>query len=320
MNFSYPWFLYTPLLYIAIWFATRKGRTIPAEFSSISPLAALPRSLRTRIREPLLCILSILCVTALSIAAARPHRVSLLEDADRRRNIMLVLDISVSMEEQDFSTGFGRDTRMNGVKSVVAEYVRSRSQDRIGLVVFGSKAALQSPLTSDTALVEQLVNLLKEGKLGDGTAIGDGLGVALKRLKDVEAKTKAIILMTDGVNNSGQVNPIKAAHVAKELHIPIHTIGIGSPPSLFGGPMLGNHFDEDLLREVAAITGGTYFNAGSTDGFKEVYAQIENLTASEDQSATKQKVDELFLPFALAGIAVYLLILLLRATYFLKVC
>ena len=319
MTFAYPWFLLTPLLYAGLWFLTRRTRSTPADFSSVAPLRGLPRSLRTRLREPILFLLSVAAVGALSIAAARPHRIAILEDADQRRNIMLVLDVSRSMAERDFSTGLGYDTRMNGVKSVVAEYVRSRSQDRIGLVVFGSKAALQSPLTADIGLVEQIVMILREGRLGDGTAIGDGLGVALKRLKDVEAKTKAIILMTDGVNNSGQVNPIKAAHVAKELGIPIHTIGIGSPPER-GTSSPGNHFDEDLLREVASITGGTYFNAESTAGFKAVYAQIEQLTASEDQSATKQKIDELFVPWATAGVLLYLVVVALRTTYLLKVC
>jgi Ca-activated chloride channel family protein len=212
---------------------------------------------------------------------------------------------------------------------VVAEYVRNRTQDRVGLVVFGNTAYLQSPLTNDTALVEELVNNIRPGMAGDGTAIGDGLGLALKRLKEIEGSTKAIILMTDGVNNAGQVSPLKAAQVAHDLGIQIHTIGIGAGAAPLGDQLFGGlvgipggplaEFDEATLKEIARLTNGVYFNARSLEGFKDVYKEIEKLTQSEEKEPARTAVDELYLPFAVSGLVCYLLLLLLASTAFLKV-
>jgi Ca-activated chloride channel family protein len=245
------------------------------------------------------------------------------------RNIVLVVDASNSMSARDFPTSLGQTTRMEGLKATVAEYVRTRSGDRIALVVFGNTAYLQSPLTSDTNLVEELVKSIQPRMAGDGTAIGDGLGLALKRLREVKAGTKAIILMTDGVNTAGQVSPIKAAHIAKDLGIQIHTIGIGtgSSPLLnqpLGG-MLGAplgpmaDFDEKTLKEIATMTGGSYFNASSQEGIREVYREIEKLTETEVEQPDKTVVEELFAPFVLLALGTYLLGTVLGATYFMKV-
>jgi Ca-activated chloride channel family protein len=218
---------------------------------------------------------------------------------------------------------------MEGLKATVAEYVRSRSRDRIALVVFGNTAYLQSPLTSDTHLVEELVRSIQPRMAGDGTAIGDGLGLALKRLREVKDGTKAIILMTDGVNTAGQISPIKAAHVAKDLGIQIHTIGIGTgaAPILnqpLGG-MLGApigpmaDFDEKTLKEIATMTGGSYFNASSQEGIREVYQEIEKLTETEQEQPDRTVVEELYAPFVALALLAYLLGLLLSASVFMKV-
>jgi Ca-activated chloride channel family protein len=242
---------------------------------------------------------------------------------------MLVIDTSNSMSAEDFPSGFGATSRMAGVKTVVSEYVRSRHGDRVGLIVFGNTSYLQSPLTSDMALVEGLVEMLQPRMAGDGTAIGDGLGLALKRLRDVEASSKAIILITDGVNTAGQVSPLKAAQIARKLGVQVHTIGIGSGQAPIGGPgvagLLGGQpmqmadFDEATLKEVARITGGVYFNATSLEGFKEVYRQIDKLSETEQRQPQRPIVDELFAPFAVAGLLAILLSLTLHATYFRKV-
>jgi Ca-activated chloride channel family protein len=262
----------------------------------------------------------------ITIAAARPQVVSIVEQPKLARNIMLVIDTSNSMSGEDFPTKLGATSRMEGVKTVVAEYVRSRRGDRVGLVVFGNTSYLQSPLTSDTLLVEKLVAQLQPRMAGDGTAIGDGLGLALKRLRDVEGKSKAIILMTDGVNTAGQVSPLKAAQIAKEFGIQIHTIGIGTGDVVLGqgtfGGLLGQaqgptaEFDEATLKEIAKLTGGVYFNATSLERFQDVYREIDDLEQTESQQPEKPIIHELFAPWACAGLLSLLLSMVLQTSIF----
>ena len=328
MTFAYPYLLLAPLVYIALrWF--RAPRQESASFPSVAFLSSLPRSLRQRARAPVVSLLSLATVIALSLAAARPQKVTVVDQDRSGRNIVLVIDTSNSMSARDFPTSFGFTSRMEGVKTVVAEYVRARSQDRIGLVVFGNTSYLQSPLTTDTALVEELVKYLFPRMAGDGTAIGDGLGLALKRLRDVKEGTKAIILMTDGVNTAGQVSPLKAAQVAKEMGVQIHTIGIGTGAAPLGNQPLGGilglpvgpmaEIDENTLRTIADTTGGAYFNASNLEDFKEVYRKIEQLTKTEEEQPAKTIVDELYPPFAGVAIACYLMLVALTSTYLSKV-
>ena len=328
MTFAYPWFLAAPLLYLLIRRLSQTPKSTVL-FPSASFLSSLPKSAKQKLREPVLNTLMFISVVALSVAAARPQKIMVVEQEHSSRNTVLVVDASNSMSARDFPTSLGQTSRMEGLKATVAEYVRSRSKDRIALVVFGNTAYLQSPLTSDTTLVEELVKSIQPRMAGDGTAIGDGLGLALKRLREVKDGTKAIILMTDGVNTAGQVSPIKAAHVAKDLGIQIHPIGIGTgaAPLLqqpLGG-MLGApvgpmaEFDEKTLKEIATLTGGAYFNASSQEGIQQVYKEIEKLTETEEEQPDKTIVEELFAPFVIAAMVAYLLGLLLAATYFLKV-
>lgn len=330
MTFAYPWLLATPLLYLLLTLASRR-QSGAAPFSSAILLKQLPSSLRLKLRAPVLWTLMLGAVVFLSIAAARPQKITLLEQPLKGRNIMLVVDASRSMLAQDFPMSFGHASRMDGVRTVVSEYVRNRHHDRVGLIVFGQAAYLQSPLTSDTSLVDELVQGIRPGMAGDGTAIGDGMGLALKRLKEVEEGSKAIILMTDGVNNAGQVSPLKAAQVAKDLGIQVHTIGIGAGTApivdprrlsgMLGGIGIGNmaEFDEATLKQIAEITKGVYFNASSLEGFKEVYRQIEKLTEIDVDQPDRNVVEELFWRYALAGALCYLLALMLSVTLFMKV-
>jgi Ca-activated chloride channel family protein len=329
MTFAFPYALILPAVYLI----ARLFRRRSAERSVGSPSAAflrsLPVSTRLKLRKPTLALLEVLTVCSLALAAARPQRVTLIEQSNLARNIMLVIDASNSMSAEDFPSRFGTTSRMEGVKTVVGEYVRSRLGDRVGLIVFGNTSYLQSPLTSDMSLVEGLVELLQPRMAGDGTAIGDGLGLALKRLREVEASSKAIILITDGVNTAGQVSPLKAAQIAKELGVQVHTIGIGSGQAPIGGQGIAGifagqaaqmaDFDETTLKEVARLTGGVYFNATSLEGFKEVYRQIDELSETEQKQPEKPLVEELFAPCALVGLMAILLSLLLNATYFRKV-
>jgi len=329
MSFAFPAFLVAPLVYIFFRLLARKNQTESVAAPSIGILRDVPRSLRLRLRSPTLRTLEALTILLLTVAAARPQRVTIVEQPKLARNIMLVIDASNSMSGEDFPTKLGLTSRMEGVKTVVAEYVRSRHGDRVGLVVFGNTSYLQSPLTSDTLLVEKLVEQLQPRMAGDGTAIGDGLGLALKRLRGVEGKSKAIILMTDGVNTAGQVSPLKAAQIAQEFDIQIHTIGIGSGSIALGqgpfGSLLGGRagptaeFDESTLKEIARLTGGVYFNASSLEGFQEVYRQIDALAQTEGSQPERPIVHELFTPWAVAGLISLALSLLLQSTIFRRI-
>lgn len=326
MSFALPAAFVAPLLYLLFRFRAHKGHAESVAAPSSSMLRALPVSTRLRLRTPILLLLEAITIASLTMAAARPQRVTIVEQPRLARNIMLVVDTSNSMSGEDFPTKLGSTSRMEGVKTVVAEYVRSRRGDRVGLVVFGNTSYLQSPLTSDTQLVETLVGQLQPRMAGDGTAIGDGLGLALKRLKDVEGRSKAIILMTDGVNTAGQVSPLKAAQIAREFGIQIHTIGIGTGSVSLAqgalGGLLGGRagpvadFDEATLKEIAQLTGGVYFNATSLEGFKEVYRQIDALDQTEQQQPEKPIIHELFAPWALAGLLALSLSLILQQSIF----
>lgn len=329
MTFAFPYALILPAVYLIARLFRRQSAERSVGSPSASFLRSLPVSTRLKLRKPTLALLEFIAVCSLALAAARPQRVTLIEQSNLARNIMLVIDASNSMSAEDFPSRFGTTSRMEGVKTVVGEYVRSRQGDRVGLIVFGNTSYLQSPLTSDMSLVEGLVELLQPRMAGDGTAIGDGLGLALKRLREVEASSKAIILITDGVNTAGQVSPLKAAQIAKDLGVQVHTIGIGSGQAPIGGQGIAGifagqaaqmaDFDETTLKEVARLTGGVYFNATSLEGFKEVYRQIDELSETEQKQPEKPLVEELFAPCALVGLIALLLSLLLNATYFRKV-
>jgi len=328
MTFAYPFLLAAPLIVVALLIITRTTRrqTIPAPSASF--LQSLPMSLKQRIRTPLMLALLLATSAFLAVAAARPQRISVIESKIHGRNIMLVVDVSRSMAERDFPAGITFISRLDGLKTVVSEYVKDRSQDRIGLVVFGQAAFLQSPLTTDTSIVEQFVKTLWPRMAGDGTAIGDGLGLALKRLRKTTEGSRAIILMTDGVNTAGQVSPLKAAQVAKELGVQIHTIGIGGG-DLSSAAGLGDifslgagrhsEFDDDTLKKIASLTGGVYFNASSLADFQAVYQQLEKLTTTESDQPAMRHIDELFFPWALAGLTSFALLVLLNFSLLMRV-
>lgn len=327
MSFAYPLLLLVPLIYAAYRAIDRTPKP-SASFPSFAILKRLPLGRRAKLRSPVLNGLSILTVTLFSLAAARPQRVTVIEQPAKARNIMLVLDVSKSMASPDFPASFGYTTRMEGAKQVVSEFIKSRSGDRLGLTIFGGHAYLQSPLTLDHNIIDELVGSIDAGMAGNGTAIGEGLGVALKRLKEIDSDSKAIILMTDGANNAGDVSPVKAAKVARDLGIKIHTIGIGSNGDPSGGSIIGGiltmgvqmaEYDEATLKEIADTTGGVYFNANSLSGLKDVYEQIGKLTEQE-QSAPKRKiVHELFYYFSASGLAAFIVWCLLAFGAFLKV-
>lgn len=305
----------------------RRRSSRSALFPSLYFLAPARLTWRARLRVPILSALASTSLICLIIAAARPQRVSVLDDDSQARNLILSLDLSKSMLTRDFVVGSTRIARMQGVKAVVRDFLAKRLDDRIGIVVFGSQAFLQAPLTRDHALLEQLVGALDVGLAGDGTAIGDGLGLAIKRIRDLPAASRAVILLTDGVSNAGQINPIQAAKVARDLGVKVYTIGIGSNETVsesIGGFIPRTlqrpaEFDEKTLREIADLTHAKYFSASDSDALQKIYAEIDLLETSAKTEHHKLHVEELFASWATAGLAVLALTILLGRTIFLRV-
>ncbi len=323
MTFAYPYLLAAPVVMLVLALFERSQRlAVPCADGDL--LKAVAPSLKLRFRRPILLSLLSLFLILLSIAAARPQKITVVQDEFEGRDLMLVLDVSGSMKERDFEHSGSYMNRLQAVKLVVSEFIQNRVGDRIGVVAFGTSAFLQSPLTTDHALLVELVNLLQVGVVGEGTAIGDGLGVALKRLRELPGNTKAIILLTDGANNSGTVLPLQAAKVASDLGIKIHSIGIGSDQATapsFGSIFMGRppEYDEETLKEISKLSSGVYFHATSFEGLRAVYDEIDKLEQREDVSPSKQIVEEQFYPFAAGALLCFIAYWTLVSSFFMKV-
>jgi Ca-activated chloride channel family protein len=320
MSFLYPWILLSPLL---IWisyrlFSKKRNRLT---FPSIGLLKGVPTSLRLKLRKPVIYTLTILTVLLLALAGARPQQISSEEMPEEAHDLMLVIDLSGSMREEDYRAGFSLLNRLEAVKLVLQEFIAARTSDRIGVAAFGTSAFLQSPLTRDHKLVSELLELLEIGMAGEGTAIGDGLGVALKGFRDIQGESKAIILLTDGSNNSGKVSPIQAASVAAKLGIKIHAIGMGAPVDNRRGSMFGQtgEYDEATLKEIAAKTGGVFFNATDLKDLKKVYAEIDALEKRETEEPARIVLKEFLPDLSATALVTALLLITLNLTIFLKI-
>ncbi len=222
-------------------------------------------------------------------------------------NIMLALDISGSMDLSDMLLNGRPSTRLAVVKRAAEQFVQNRAGDRIGLILFGSRAYLQTPLTYDRHNVLQRLNDATVGLAGNTTSIGDALGLAVKRLQSVPAKGRMIILLTDGVNNSGILPPLKAAELASADGIKVYTIGLGAEPEqhLMGGMLLNMNvtadLDEDTLKEVASMTGGRYFRATDIQSLQTIYQLINKMeTISQEQPTVRPQHDYYPWPLAIA--------------------
>lgn len=323
MTLLYPYLLAAPLLFL-LGFIPERKKSSSVLHPQTSILHGITPSWKLRFRKPSLLILSAMSLVLLALAAARPQEITTLLPPTESRNIILTLDLSGSMGQRDFQTGFGRSSRLEAVKSVVMEFIKARPKDKIGIVIFGTQALLQAPLTLDHDLLVEMVKRLQVGLAGEDTAIGDGLGLSLKRIKDIEGSSKAVILLTDGANHAGEVNPLKAAQIAKDLGVKVHTIGIGSrEPFRGGGPFSLQpaqvEFDEETLKRIAEITTGTYFNANTLEGLKQVYSEIDKLETSKGDDITQRIANEKMPIFSGAALLCYLILLILGRSVFLKV-
>jgi Ca-activated chloride channel family protein len=275
---------------------------------------------RARLRGTL-PYLRLLALAALIIALARPQ-LQLQEEEIKAEgiDIVLAIDLSSSMLAQDFEPN-----RLAVSKQVAQNFVDNRPYDRIGIVVFAGEAFTQSPLTTDKDVIKQFLANLEAGNLQDGTAIGSGLSTAVNRLKDSEAESKVIILLTDGVNNFGYHSPETAAQLAETFGIRVYTIGVGStgealtPVSrrsdgqyIFGFAKV--EIDEALLRSIAELTQGRYFRATSAEELQQIYGYIDELETTEIETTVIKRESEEFHPFLLFGLVLLVAEMLLRYT------
>jgi Ca-activated chloride channel family protein len=320
--FLHPEFFLLLLLLPALgyYYLNRRSKHYPTlRMSSLESVKNMA-SWRGRLRG-ILPLFRLLALIALIIAMARPQEVMTEEEVEADGiDIMLVVDLSSSMLAQDF-----KPNRLDVSKEVAATFIDKRKYDRIGLAVFAGEAFTQCPLTVDHEVLKAFLSEIECGILEDGTAIGMGLATAVRHLESSEAKSKIVILLTDGVNNSGYINPEMAAQIAKELSVKVYTIGVGStgdaltPISrrsdgryIFGRARV--EIDEPLLERIAEQTNGEYFRATSEESLQRIYDQIDQLEKSKIDVSVIKRYNEAFHPFVLAALVLLLLEALLRYT------
>jgi Ca-activated chloride channel family protein len=253
------------------------------------------------LRKPVLAALAALAWSLLLLAAARPQWIGEIEALPvTGRDLLLAVDISGSMDTQDMLLGGKAVNRLAVVKKVAGEFIQRRRGDRVGLVLFGSRAYLQTPLTFDTETTAILLDEAEIGLAGRETAIGDAIGLAVKRLRDDAASERVLILLTDGANTSGEVQPLQATEFAAREGMTIYTVGVGADEMMvqdFFGSRLVNpsaDLDEDTLKAIAERTGGAYFRARDTEALERIYAQLDELEPVESDQESIRPVDELF--------------------------
>ena len=323
LNPEFLWLLILiPLL--AIWhFFMRKKDVAALTIPSVKGFKA-NASILSKIK-PILYLLRLLALAAIIVALARPRNVSVSKRTKTNKgiDIVMAIDVSASMLARDL-----KPNRLEALKKVAVDFVDRRPNDRIGIVVYAGESFTQTPITSDKSIVKRTISELKWGQLEGGTAIGMGLGSGVNRLKESKAKSKVIILLTDGVNNSGNIDPRTATELAKELGIKVYTIGIGTngmadfPWSK--NPRTGQlnfrkqqvEIDEKLLEEIASETNGKYFRATDNTSLKEIYDEIDKLEKTKIEEFKYYNYQEMYRPLVFLALGLLLLEFLLRNTLF----
>ncbi len=309
------------LLPMVAWYLFRyRKNNASIRISGTSALSKAPVTLTHYLRH-LPFLLQLTAIALFIVVLARPQSSTSWENVTTEGIDMVVaLDISTSMLAMDFSPN-----RLEAAKKVAMEFISGREHDRMGLVVFAGEAFTQCPLTTDRAVLLNLFKDIRTGLIEDGTAIGNGLATAVARLRDSQALSRVIILLTDGENNRGEVAPLTAAEIAKTYGIRVYTIGVGSigtapyPVQTPFGTQVQNmevKIDEEMLRQISAITEGRYFRATSNMKLAEIYQEIDQLEKSRIDIKEYSRRSEEFMPFALAGLLILLLALFLKITLF----
>ena len=311
MRFANPYLLWlltliVPMVALYIYRTLQGGAAI--RISSVEGVKKAPRTLRYWLRHAPF-VLRMAAFALLIVALARPQGI---EEQSRTNaegiDIMLSIDISSSMLARDFTPD-----RLTAAKEVAGEFIADRYGDRIGLAVFAGESFTQSPLTTDKGSLQTLLARLRSGVIEDGTAIGNGLATAINRLRESEAKSKVIILLTDGVNNRGEIAPLMAAGIAADMGVKVYTIGVGTrgkapypAVDMFGNmtfQMMDVEIDEEPLQAIADQTGGRYFRATDRQKLKEIYDEINTLEKSEVEVTDLTIYHEQFVALLLMAIA-----------------
>lgn len=318
MDIEYFYLLIFPIT-ILVWYFFKNNETFShVKFSSIDK-NTITNTLRSKLRH-LPFILKIFASIFLIIALARPQSsINWQESTTKGIDILLAMDISGSMLAQDL-----KPNRLEASKNVALDFISKRMNDRIGLVVFSGESFTQCPLTTDHNVLSNLFKDVQSGMIDDGTAIGMGLATSVNRLKESNAKSKVIILLTDGINNSGVIPPLTAAEIAADFGIRVYTIGVGTKglapypfQTAFGIQYqdVEVKIDEITLQDIATLTNGKYFRATNNNSLKEIYKDIDELEKSKIQITNFHKKSEEYLPFALLGLVLLFLAFLLNISY-----
>ena len=320
---DYLWLLSMIPLVVGWHAFTRKKSQAVLKISSLEGLQS-KSSFLSRL-QPLLFVLRILSLVLIVMALARPQTmdVSTRTKTNKGIDIVMAIDISSSMLAQDL-----KPNRLTALKRVAASFIDDRVSDRIGLVIYAGESYTKTPITSDRAIVKNALSKIEfEGLIDDGTAIGMGLATAVNRLKDSRAKSKVIILLTDGVNNSGFIDPKIASELAVEYEIKTYTIGLGSngtarapvgilPNGKFQYGLTKVEIDEELLKNIAINTGGLYFRATNNKKLEEIYNEINKLEKTEIEEFKYYNYEEKFRPLILLALTLLIIEWLMRNTIF----
>lgn len=321
-KFANPEFLWllllVPVIGYYLWWR-RKKMTVVLQFSSFQIFNKIPQTLRERLRHIPLG-LRLLAIALFIVALARPQSISDKQNISTEGiDIVLELDISGSMLAEDFNPN-----RIEAAKQVATEFIDGRSNDRIGLVVFSAESFTQCPLTTDYPVLKNLLREVKNGMIADGTAIGLAIANGVNRLKDSKAKSKVTILLTDGVNNRGEIDPITAARIAATYGIRIYTVGVGAQgeapypvqtPFGIRRQMIPVDLDEKVLSQVAEMTGGKYYRATDNRKLKSIYKEIDQLERTKMEVTAYKRYSELYSHWLLAGFAALFIELVLGSTF-----
>lgn len=310
IHFEWPWLLAalpSPLLIRWLFPANQTAEQAALKVPFLDDFSGgETRTLSEGQKWPLL--LAAMAWLLLILACTRPQWLGEpIEQAVSGRDLMMAVDLSGSMEEQDFMINKQRVDRLTATKYVASDFINRRVGDRLGLILFGTQAYLQTPLTFDRKTVMTLLNESAIGLAGDNTAIGDAIGLAVKRLKNQPANSRVLILMTDGANTAGEVSPLKAAELAADNQLKIYTIGIGADEMIVRS-FFGNHkvnpsrdLDEKTLIKIAETTGGRYFRARNADELNNIYMLLDKLEPIEkDKQYYRPRSELYFWPLALA--------------------
>lgn len=321
MEFKNPLFfllLLAVLLYV-VWYVLRYKQSLPSlKVPDTTKYAKAPKTFRLYLMH-LPFLLRVVLMSLVICILARPQSKHSWSNTDTEGiDIMLAVDVSTSMLAQDF-----KPNRVEALKEIAQRFIERRPNDNMGLVMFAGEAYTQCPLTTDHVVLVNLYNsadcnMAARGIIDDGTAIGDGIMNAILRLKESQAKSKVIILLTDGVNNAGNISPQTAAEIAKKYGIRIYTIGIGRngmapyPMPSGGTVMLPVEIDEQAMSKISKETGGRYFRAQKNDELDAIYQDIDKMERTKFSVKQYSRRSEMFMPFAWAAIVVLLLEILLR--------